>query len=154
MSSVAAFYPAPQLSERLNAATAHAATTLQLTAVRNGHAMLLCARGDIDAANADIWESALDEVAAATDTPGLLLIDAREVDFMGSVAYAALATQSLRCRRRGIELRLISTQPIVARVISGCGLRDTIPMYSSVDAALDVRQHHRGEREHTRTRAR
>lgn len=147
MNSVAAFsfYPAPQLSERLAAAT----TTMQLTAVRNGYATLLCARGDIDAANAHIWEWALNEVAGATDTPSLLLIDARQVDFMGSVAYTALATQSLQCRRRGIKLRLISTQPIVARVITACGLHNAIPMYCSVDAALEVRQQNRREVAHT-----
>lgn len=149
MNSVAAFYPASKLSERLAAAT----TTMQLTAVRNDHAMLLCARGDVDAANVHVWEWALDEVAAATDTPSLL-IDARQVDFMGSVAYTALAAQSLRCRRRGIELRLISTQPIVARVITASGLHDAIPVYCSVAAALDVRQHDRREGAHIGASAR
>ena len=51
---------------------------------------------------------------------------------MGSCAYAALAHEAVRCRSRGVNLRLVSCQPIVARTIAACGLRRLLPMYTTV----------------------
>ncbi len=51
-------------------------------------------------------------------------------------AYAVLAQESVRCRRRGVNLRLVSNQPIVARTIAACGLRRLLPMYTTVETAL------------------
>lgn len=63
-------------------------------------------------------------------------IDIRDLDFMGSCAYAVLAQESVRCRRRGVNMRLVSNQPIVARTIAACGLRRLIPLYATVETAL------------------
>lgn len=145
MDTVDAFYSAPQLSDRLAAVGQRADNTLRLTAVRNDSATLLSVRGEIDAVNADAWACALEMAAAVTDAPGCLLVDARDLDFMGLVALVALTEQSRRCRRRGIELCVISTQPIVTRVIAACGWQGDISVYASVGSALEARPRYRGE---------
>ena len=38
--------------------------------------------------------------------------------------------------RRGVNLRLVSNQPVVARTIAACGLGRLLPMYTSVENAL------------------
>ncbi len=55
---------------------------------------------------------------------------------MGCCAYAALADEAARARKRGVELRVVSNQPVVARIVQACGLSDLLPVDSSVDAAL------------------
>ena len=55
---------------------------------------------------------------------------------MGSCAYAALANEAVRCGRRGVTLRLVGSQPVVARTIAACGLGRLLPMYTSVENAL------------------
>jgi anti-anti-sigma factor len=57
---------------------------------------------------------------------------------MGCCAYAALAEEAERCRQRGVQLRLVSNQPVVARVVAACGLSELLPVDDSVDAALAV----------------
>ncbi|ETZ99401.1 anti-anti-sigma factor family protein [Mycobacterium kansasii 662] len=92
--------------------------------------------GDIDASNEAVWQRLVTRSAAIAVAPGPFVIDVRDLEFMGSCAYAVLAQESVRCRRRGVNLRLVSNQPIVARTIAACGLRRLLPMYSSVENAL------------------
>ena len=55
---------------------------------------------------------------------------------MGSCAYATLANEAVRCGRRGVNVRLVSSQPVVARTIAVCGLGRLLPMYTSRENAL------------------
>ena len=55
---------------------------------------------------------------------------------MGCCAFAVLAEEAERCRVRGVELRLVSHQPIVARIVDACGLSRVLPIYPTVDSAL------------------
>lgn len=77
--------------------------------------------------------SRTDSIASA---PGPFVIDVRAIDFMGTCAYLALANEAVRCGRRGVELRLVSNQPVVARTIAACGLGRLLPLYASLDTAL------------------
>ncbi|GAB7144536.1 anti-sigma factor antagonist [Mycobacterium riyadhense] len=101
-----------------------------------GTAVVVHVGGDVDASNEAVWQRLVSRSAAIAIAPGPYVIDVRELDFMGSCAYAVLAQESVRCRRRGVSLRLVSNQPIVARTIAACGLRRLLPMYSSVETAL------------------
>ncbi|EFD59281.1 conserved hypothetical protein, partial [Mycobacterium tuberculosis T92] len=65
---------------------------------------------------------------SSSTSPGL--------DFMGCCAFAALADEAQRCRCRGIDLRLVSHQPIVARIAEAGGLSRVLPIYPTVDTAL------------------
>jgi anti-anti-sigma factor len=47
-----------------------------------------------------------------------------------------LADEAERCRLRGVELRLVSHQPIVARIVDACGLSHALHIYPTVDSAL------------------
>jgi anti-anti-sigma factor len=92
--------------------------------------------GDIDASNEAVWQRLVKRSAAISIAPGPFVIDIRELEFLGSCAYAVLAQESVRCRRRGVNLRLVRSQPIVARTIAACGLRRLLPMYTTVETAL------------------
>jgi anti-anti-sigma factor len=126
------------LSSRLVSALAQARSTLRTTTERIGQAVIVSAGGELDASNEAIWRRLLSEAAAAAGPPGPLVVDTNGLDFMGCCAYAALGEEADRCRRRGVEIRLVSSQPVVARIVAACGLSELLPVDDSVDAALST----------------
>jgi anti-anti-sigma factor len=126
------------LSSRLISDLAQARSTLRTTSERAGLAVIVSAGGELDASNEATWRRLLSEAAAAAGPPGPLVVDLSGLDFIGCCAYAALAEEAERCRRRGVELRLVSNQPAVSRIIAACGLSDSLPVDANVDAALSV----------------
>jgi anti-anti-sigma factor len=109
-----------------------------MTTERIGQAVIVSAGGELDASNEGTWRRLLSEAGAAAGPPGPLVVDINGLDFMGCCAYAALAEEAERCRQRGVELRLVSNQPVVSRVVAACGLTELLPVDGSVDAALSV----------------
>ena len=126
------------LSGRLISELAQASSTLRMTTERIGLAVIVSAGGELDASNEDTWRRLLSEAAAAAGPPGPLVVDTSGLDFMGCCAYAALAEEAEHCRQRGVQLRLVSNQPVVSRMVAACGLSELLPVDKSVDAALMV----------------
>jgi anti-anti-sigma factor len=126
------------LSSRLISELAQASSTLRMTTERIDLAVIVTAGGELDASNEATWRRLLSEAGAAAGPPGPLVVDTSGLDFMGCCAYAALAEEAERCRQHGVQLRLVSNQPVVARVVEACGLRELLPVDESVDAALSV----------------
>lgn len=126
------------LSSRLISELARARSSLRATTERSGMAVIVNAGGELDASNEAIWRRLLTEAAAAVGPPGPLVIDTSGLDFMGCCAYAALAEEAERCRRRGIELRLVSNLAVVPRIVAACGLSELLPVEPTVDVALSA----------------
>ncbi|GFG96727.1 anti-sigma factor antagonist [Mycobacterium timonense] len=113
-------------------------STLRATADRSGPAVLIYAGGEIDACNEHTWRHLVSEAASVVTAPGPFVIDVTGLEFMGCCAFATLADEAKRCQQRGIELRLVSCEPIVARIIDACGLSGVLPIYPTVDSALSA----------------
>ena len=111
-------------------------STLRATTDRNGAAVLINAGGEVDACNEHTWRQLVSEAASVVIPPGPFVVDVTGLDFMGCCAFAVLADEAQRCRERGIELRLVSREPIVARIVDACGLNRVLPIYPTSDAAL------------------
>lgn len=126
------------LSSRLIAELAQARSTLRMTTERSGLAVIVSAGGELDASNEATWRRLLSEAAAAAGPPGPLVVDTSGLDFMGCCAYAVLAEEAERSRQRGVQVRLVGNQPLVARIVAACGLSELLPVDGSVDAALSV----------------
>ena len=131
------FHPL-MLSSRLISELAQARSTLRATTERSGSAVIVSAGGELDASNDAAWRRLLSEASAAAGPPGPLVIDTSGLDFMGCCAYAALAEEAERAREYGVEMRLVSTQQVVARIVRACGLSELLPVDASVDAALSA----------------
>jgi anti-anti-sigma factor len=114
----------------------HAPSGLRTVTKRTGSSVIVHVDGDIDASNESAWQDVLSRGAAETVAPGPFVIDVCDLDFMGSCGYAALAHEAELCRNRGVTLRLVTCQPIVARTIAACGLRSLLPTYATVETAL------------------
>jgi anti-anti-sigma factor len=126
------------LSARLLSELGDAHSTLRATIQRNGSAVIVRAGGEIDGSNEHIWRRLVGEAAAVAGEPGPFVVDVNGLGFMGCCAFAVLTTESERCRRRGVELCLVSCDPGVARVIDACHLRDVLSLHPTTDAALET----------------
>jgi anti-anti-sigma factor len=111
-------------------------STLRAATQRSGAVVIIRAGGEVDAANEDTWRRLVEEAAAVATPPGPFVVDINGLDFIGCCAFAILATESERCRRRGVALRLVSCDPGVARVIQACNLGGVLPLHPTIDAAL------------------
>jgi anti-anti-sigma factor len=128
--------PHLMLSTRLVYELADPHSTLRTTTDRSGPAVLINAGGEIDACNEHTWRRLVSEAASGVTAPGPFVVDVTGLDFMGCCAFAVLADAARRCRERGFELRLVSREAIVARIVDACGLNGLLPIYPTADAAL------------------
>jgi anti-anti-sigma factor len=124
------------LSARRASGFGGAHTALRATAEHRGPAVIVSAAGAVDAGNESAWELLLSKTAGAAIAPGPLVVNVQDLDFMGCCAFAALARQAGRCRRRNISVCLVSDQRVVARTVAACGLRRVLPIYRSIEVAL------------------
>lgn len=109
---------------------------LRVVLERSGPALVFSAGGSVDASNVEVWRRLVNEAAAITKGPGPLIVDTSRLEFMGICAFTVLVEESTRCRRRGIGLSLVSTQPIVGRVVTAAGLDRELSFYVTIDEAL------------------
>lgn len=128
--------PHLSLSTRLVSDLGDEHSTLRATTDRSGPAVVIRTGGEIDACNEDTWRQLVTEAARSVTPPGPLIVDVSGLDFMGACAFAVLADEAQRCRRRGVELRLVSRQPVFDRIVNACGLAVVLPIYRTTDAAL------------------
>jgi anti-sigma B factor antagonist len=80
--------------------------------------------GELDIATIDELEATLDELARLGF--GRIVLDLRELEFMGSCGLRLLVLHTQRARRGGYEFTLIDGPPAVQRVIEICGLREQL----------------------------
>ncbi|WAC94424.1 anti-sigma factor antagonist [Mycobacterium sp. Aquia_213] len=111
-------------------------STLRATTDRRGAAVLIYAGGEIDACNEETWRRLVSEAAGVVTGQGPLIVDVTGLDFMACCAVEVLAEQAEILRRRGVELRLVSPQRIVSRIVDACGLSAVLPIYPTADSAL------------------
>lgn len=135
-SSPPASGPRLMLSTRLIYELGDPHSTLRATTDRRGSAVLIYAGGEIDACNEEIWRRLVSEAAGVVTFPGPLIVDVTDLDFIACCAVEALAAEAEALRRRGVELRLVSPQRIVARIVDACGLGGVLPIYPTADSAL------------------
>jgi anti-anti-sigma factor len=124
------------LSPRLLSEMGDAHSTLRATTQRSGPVVLVRAGGEIDASNEHVWQQLVGEAAAVASRPGPFVVDVNGLSFMGCCAFAVLAAESERCRRRGVELCLVSCNPSVARIIKAGNLGGVLSLHPTTDAAL------------------
>jgi anti-anti-sigma factor len=111
---------------------------LRATTDRRGPALLIYAGGDVDASNEHTWRQLVDEAAKLATAPGPFVVDVTGLDFMACCAFAVLADTAERCLTRGVEMRLVTGEPIVRRIVDACGLSSTLPIYPTVDHAVSA----------------
>jgi anti-anti-sigma factor len=121
-------------------------STLRAAIQRNGPAVIVLAGGEVDASNEDAWRQLIGEAAAVASGPGPFIVDVAGLDFMGCCAFAVLAAEAERCRDRGVELRLVSCDSAVARLVRAGNLDRLLPLHPTTDSALSTAASYGGAR--------
>jgi len=119
------FYPHSRLNERF-AGAFEQASRLLVTVERGEEVSVLRVGGQIDLTNVASWRVLLAAVSAATAADEALVVDLGATGFLGLCAFAALVETAEQCRDRGIDVRLVGTQPLLARFIGICRPRPLV----------------------------
>jgi anti-anti-sigma factor len=123
------------LSPRLVRELTDARGTLRAVTQRSDSTVIVRAGGEADAFNNRTWRRLIREAAAAATRPGSVVVDVNALDFMSCSAFVVLADEAERCRRRGVELRLVSLGPRVARIAYLGGFGKVLPVHPTVHSA-------------------
>lgn len=126
------------LSAPLLAELSDPRSTLRAAIQRSGPAVIILAGGEVDASNEHAWRRLVGEAAAVASRPGPFVVDVSGLDFMACCAFAVLADEAGRCRPRGVELRLVSCDSSIARLVEAGNLSGVLPLYPTTDSALST----------------
>jgi anti-sigma B factor antagonist len=75
-------------------------------------------------------------LVALEEQPRILVIDVRGVNFMDSTAIGILMTALKRQRGSDRDLRLVTDQPFVIKLLAVTGLLNEFSIYQDVDSAV------------------
>ena len=85
--------------------------------------------GEVDLLTAPVLQEALDSARRrlrASSAHPELLVDLREVSFLGAAGLSVLAVVQLRCVTDGTTMRVVGDQPAVRRPMELAGLRQLL----------------------------
>lgn len=95
---------------------------------------VLSVAGVLDAATISALRQAL--LATIDASPAVLVIDLTEVAFIDSEGLGTLVAAAKRAETAGVNLRLVTPESQVCRVLQITGLIRMLPVYETLEAAL------------------
>jgi anti-anti-sigma factor len=128
----------PRLLRQLGAPS----STMRAFVERDDAAVVVYVGGEVDARNESTWRRLLGEAAVAAAPGAVLIVDLRGLRFVSCSAMEALIRQSHWCRRYGVQLRLVTEQAVIRQVVQACVPAHEMPIFPSVDVALDRSDRH------------
>lgn len=112
-----------------------AGPSLVITVDRSGPAVVAQVKGEIDLATRDEFQAGVDDAMAGD--PLAVVIDVREVGFMGSLGLAVLVQAHQRAEDLGIPFYLVtSADGVIPRLLDIAGLSQVFSAARSVEDAL------------------
>ncbi|NBH09964.1 anti-sigma factor antagonist [Amycolatopsis sp. SID8362] len=107
---------------------------VHVTQERVGDAVVLTVSGEVDLLSASVLGDGITEALAGT--PALLVIDLTDVSFLASIGITALL-EARRGAGAGTRVRVVAPEhSVVARTLRLTGLRETLAVTATRDAAL------------------
>lgn len=93
------------------------------------------AAGSIDLLSAPEFADHL-STALAEGIPVIVVVDLRQVDFLGAAGLSVLVAADQRARAQQITLRVVASTRPVCRALSITGLDQALMVYSTLESAL------------------
>jgi anti-sigma B factor antagonist len=75
-------------------------------------------------------------VALAEGIPVIVVVDLRQVDFLGAAGLSVLVAADQRAQAQQITLRVVASTHATCRALSITGLDQTLNVYSALEPAL------------------
>ncbi|WP_343600926.1 anti-sigma factor antagonist [Mycobacterium sp.] len=136
MSTATGAQPVGQYGEGVPRPPDGVAARLQTVTDRRDSAVILQARGEVDAYTLPAWQRIVRETAAHATTAGPVIVDITGLDFISCSALATLASQAEVCREQGSDLAMVCRAGVVHRVAAATGLDQRLAIYTTTDAAV------------------
>lgn len=112
---------------------------LAFRTLRRGEIVVLAVRGEADAFTLPLWRRKVREAAESTGTGcGALIIDATRLGFLSLRTLEALAADAAAYRRDGVEICLVTGTPSLVRLAGTDPRTASLPIRSTVVAAVTV----------------
>jgi len=96
--------------------------------------LVVSVQGELDVVSKQRFEDCLSEAAAQSDR---VVLDLSQVDFMDTTALAVIVGNWRRLVAAGGTFRLAGARYRYVKALWITGLADRLPMYDTVEAALD-----------------
>ena len=107
-----------------------------ISATERAGVPVLSVRGEVDVATAPRLRESL---AALSDaSAAVAVVDLSDVSFVDSTALGVLVSGAKRLRGTGGDLRLVVTEPHIAKVFAITGLDEVFDIYRSADQAISA----------------
>jgi anti-sigma B factor antagonist len=110
--------------------------TIEVRRVDIGSAVVLAVVGEIDLSNSSHLGAIFEHVQR--DEPAVLVVDLREVTFLGSAGLRVLVEACANAG--GGDVRVAAPSAPARRAIEATALDRLLPLFSSVDDALEARK--------------
>ncbi|WP_199430133.1 STAS domain-containing protein [Qaidamihabitans albus] len=110
---------------------------LDVSQERRANALIIRIKGEIDLSTAPELERHIDEALDELTTPDPLVLDLSDVAFIGSSGLALLLNSKEGADARGLRLCIVAAQRAIKRPVEAVGLRQELPLYPTLDAALN-----------------
>lgn len=107
---------------------------LDLNVERTDDVVMVHVSGEIDMLTTPLLSSCL--IEQLQTELNLLILDMRNVHFLGSSGLAALVTAREKAAGENVTLRLVSADHAVLRPLTAAGLAELFDIYPDLDAAL------------------
>ncbi|MEV3961467.1 STAS domain-containing protein [Nocardia sp. NPDC050193] len=107
--------------------------------LRRGEIVVLAVRGEADAFTLPLWRQKVREAAdSATTGCGALIIDATRLGFLSLRTLEVLAADAAAYHRDGVEICLVTGNPSLVRLAGTDPRTESLPIRSTVVAAVTV----------------
>jgi anti-sigma B factor antagonist len=93
-------------------------------------------RGSASMGEIDAFTRQTDRLAAAR--PRLLVLDLTRLDFLASLAIGQIVALSKSIKLHGGKVVLAGPNPEVLKVLDRCNLRAVLPVFATVDQAINT----------------
>jgi anti-anti-sigma factor len=111
---------------------------MQLTSAKEGTIDILTPSGSVNAGDDVAFGKALQELRRQKRF--LLVIDARDLEYINSRAIGLLVQFSRDARLAGGKVAMVSPAPGVAKILKAVGLLLLVPIYANVEDAITACQ--------------
>jgi anti-sigma B factor antagonist len=108
----------------------------EITNFEHNTVPVLAVRGEIDVATAPELRERL--LALAEHDRTIVVVDLTDVSFVDSTALGVLVSSVKRLRRNGGDLRLVVTEPHIAKVLAITGLTEVFRTYTTTGEAVSA----------------
>jgi anti-sigma B factor antagonist len=109
---------------------------LEIGTARRGDACVVTIAGEVDIYTSPALKTAL--AAATTDGCGMIIVDLDRVGFIDSSGLGVLVGALRRAREAGGDLRVVSGNDTVARILRITGLDRVFSLHATIDEALEA----------------